>query len=114
MAAKKATKKIVIKKKRWVALQATAPFEQFSIGETYVTDPQEKVGSKITIGLEALSGERTRQNTQLRFLISKFDNNTLLADLQGGFLLESTVKKLIRKSKEKSKKRKRVTKNAPK
>jgi ribosomal protein S3AE len=99
--AKKRTVKAVTKKKKWVTIKARKPYEGTTIGETYVVDPQNSVGTKITVSHNAVTGEHTRQNLQLKFLVSSLKDGVLQADLIGAKMLQTTLKKLVRRHRNK-------------
>ena len=98
---KRATAKVQTKKKRWVAIHATGPYDGHLIGETYVSEPADKIGQKLMVSLAAMTGENNRQNLQLKFIINKVHEGALYAGLIGSHMLESTLKKLVRKNKNK-------------
>lgn len=89
------------KKKRWVTIKATGPYEGRTIGETYVSNPEDKIGEKLTISHAAMTGEYNRQNLQLKFVINKVHEGTLYASFMGARMLQTTLKKLVRKNKDK-------------
>ncbi|MBD3318864.1 hypothetical protein GF342_03055 [Candidatus Woesearchaeota archaeon] len=99
--AKKKTSKTAVKKKKWISIKARAPFEGALIGETYVSDPALQVGTKMSVSMNAMTGEHNRQNLQLKFLISEAQEGVLIADLLGAYMLQTTLKKLVRRNKDK-------------
>lgn len=95
------TKKVLVKKKLWKTIRATKPFENQTLGETYVAEPQQKIGATITINSSSLTGEQGRAAMQFRFRIATYVDDVLHAELVGGFLYPSAVRKFVRRGREK-------------
>lgn len=98
---KRTATKTTAKKKKWVTIKATGPYEGRTIGETYVSNAEDKMGQKLMVSHAAMTGEYNRQNLQLKFVINKVHEGSLYASFMGAKMLPTTLKKLVRKNKDK-------------
>ncbi len=101
MAEEKIKKASKIKKKRWVQVLAPELFRNEPIGEIPVTDSQLLVGRIITINLMGLTRDIKKQNTSLKFTITGIKGERAVTDLYGYYLSLSSIKRLVRRGKEK-------------
>lgn len=93
-------KQLKIKKKRWVQIVGPALIKHMPLGETFVGEPEEAVGRTINVSLMALTGDPKRQSTHVSFFIDGVKEGVLTTSVRGMELLPSTVKRLVRRGKE--------------
>src|SRR3989344_5523445 len=89
------------KKKKWVPILATKEFNNMEIGETYVEDPGNSVGKKVTINLMALTRDPKKQSNNITFKITEFKNNILNTEVVSISLQTAQLKRTTRKDKTK-------------
>jgi len=99
--AKKKVAKVVVKKKRWVTVLAPKLFNERDIGEMHVEDPQSAVGRKLTVSMATITGEPRKQNTMVKFLISRFAGEKLMTEIIGYRLNTAATKRMIRRNRSK-------------
>ncbi len=100
MAEEKITKAAKIKKKKWIQILANKLLENKVIGEIYTTEPNLLLGRSITVNLMTLTGDMKKQNTDLRFVVSGIEEGKANTELHGYFLVPASVKRLVRRGKE--------------
>ncbi len=97
MVAKGATA-VVVKKKRWVKIQAPKLFSEQVIGESYVVDVKDLVGRHVTVSLMVLTGDPQKQSVHVSFKITGINNDMATTEIVGYTLLPSAAKKLMRRN----------------
>jgi len=90
-----------IKKKRWVQIVAPQEFGGNFVGETYLAEPQEGVGRNMSVSLMSLTGDPGQQSIHIDFKITGVQNNTLVTEVMGFNIINSAVRKMMRRGKEK-------------
>jgi len=94
--------KTKIKKKRWIALKAPQLFGERIIGETTVLEPKMVIGKKVTTNAMALLGDPKKQHINLSFeAVSLEGNTTAKCDLVGLTIIPSSLKRFIKRNKDK-------------
>lgn len=99
--AKTTAKAGIIKKKRWVQIVAPPLFNSQVLGESYVGEPEELVGRKVSVSLMTLTGDPHKQNTAVSFIITGVDNGRVVSEMVGYKLSPAAVKRLMRRRKSK-------------
>jgi small subunit ribosomal protein S3Ae len=98
----KATKATVqVKKKRWVQILAPKMFNEVSMGETYITAPQDAVGRNISVSVMILTGEPGKQYISAGFDIVDAVGEKLHTAIRSYKILPSALRKLVRRNKDK-------------
>ena len=97
----KGTSSVVVKKKRWIKIQAPKLFNEQIMGESYVGEPQELVGRKVAVSLMVLTGEPQRQSINVAFRITGIKNDMAVTEVLGYKILPSSAKKLMRRNRSK-------------
>jgi len=98
--AKKGTK-VVAKKKQWVQLVAPKLFNEQIIGESYVADPRQTVGRRITINLQSLVKTNRRQSISASFEVIGLRDGKAMTALTSYRVNPSTVKRMLRRNRDK-------------
>ena len=101
MAKAKSVKAVKIKKKIWVPIVAPKMFDNQFIGETYVAEPETKVGMSISVSLSTLTGDMKRQSTHIIFKMNSYSGGKLNTEMIGYEISPSAVKRMVRRDKEK-------------
>ncbi len=98
-----ATKKagLVVKKKVWIPVYAPKWFGSQFLGEIFATEPQETIGRNMVVNAGALGGESQRQSVNITFHITGLEDNKLTGDIIGMGWLPASVRKLVRRGREK-------------
>ncbi len=99
--AKPAAAAVIVKKKRWVQIQAPKLFNEQIIGESFVGEPQELVGRHVTVSLMILTGDPQKQSVSVSFKITGVNNGMVTSELIGYQLVPSAAKKLMRRERSK-------------
>jgi small subunit ribosomal protein S3Ae len=99
--AKAKQKKTQVKKKKWVDIVANKPYNNNKLGETYVVDAKDKLGTKMSISMSQVTGDKDRYNLKLKFQLTSIKEGKLRADLIGAFLLHTSTRKMVRKNRNK-------------
>ncbi|MBW3004321.1 hypothetical protein KY310_00620 [Candidatus Woesearchaeota archaeon] len=99
--AKKQAAKVVVKKKRWVAVIAPKLFNEKEIGEMHVEEPKNAVGRKLSVSMTTITGEPQKQNIMAKFLITSFAGERLLTEMIGYKLNTAATKRLMRRNRSK-------------
>jgi len=92
---------VIIKKKRWIPIQAPKLFNEQPIGESYVGEPQELVGRNVSVSLMVLTGDPQKQSVNVSFKITGVKENAVTTELIGYQVLPSAAKKLMRRARSK-------------
>lgn len=101
MAKAKSVKAIKIKKKSWVTIIAPKMFSNQIIGETFVAEPEKKVGMTVSVSLSTLTGDMKRQSTHIIFKINNYSGGKLGTEIIGYEISPSAIKRMVRRDKEK-------------
>lgn len=102
MAEEKAKKTTKIKKKRWVQILSPSLFRNELIGEIPVNDPKSVIGRAISINLMSLTRDIKKQNINIKFIITDLKGDKAITEFHGYYLNPSSVKRLVRRGKEKT------------
>ena len=94
-------KKTKIKKKEWCLITADKLFNNVILGESYLSSPSEMIGRYITVNLMQITNDSKSQNINLKFFISRIDNNKGIGDVIGYEIMPSNIRRLVRKEKKK-------------
>lgn len=98
MASKAALK---IKKKRWVPIFGPKMFGDQILGETYIGEMGEAQGRFVTVSMLQISHDPKKQNMSATFKINGQKEGGLAADFYGMKLAPSSLKRMVRRNKEK-------------
>ncbi len=99
MAVKQSKAAVLIKKKVWLPIIAPALFNNQTIGEIYVEEPQQAIGRRITVSLMVLTGDPQRQSIHISFDITKAENHQLHTQVVGYSIIPVAVRKMMRRGK---------------
>jgi len=86
---------LVIKKKKWVSILAPKFFRETEIGQTYLEEASQAIGRKIKISLMIITGEPSKQNTKVEFLITGQTKEGNLTTEPLGYELNVVAKKKL-------------------
>jgi len=92
---------IVLKKKQWLNIVAPKEFGGMEMGETYISEPEEAIGKTLFVSLANLMGDYQKQSINIKFRIINHENGLLNTVFEGYFMTPSSVRKLVRKAKDK-------------
>ena len=87
-------------KKKWYNIVSPEMFRDFVIGETFVAEPSIIVGKTLSINLMTLTNDIKKQNINLKFLVNRVENETGIANVVGYELVPSSVRRLVRRGKQ--------------
>jgi|SRR3989338_851475 len=90
-----------IARKEWYPILAPKLFQNAVLGETYVYEPQEMLGKGVVSNLMGLTNDIKRQNINILFRVNSVDNGKAFADIIGYNMLNSSIKRLVRRNIEK-------------
>ncbi len=93
--------KVKIARKEWYPIIAPKLFQNAVLGETYVYEPQEMIGKGVVSNLMGLTNDIKRQNINILFRINSVDNGKALTDIIGYNMINSSIKRLVRRNVEK-------------
>ena len=93
--------KKIVKKKKWVSLIASDIFNKQVIGETLVEEPEHAVGRHVVASLATLGVDTQRQNVQVELVLTKVDQNNVVAEPVGYFITPNSARKLVRRGRTK-------------
>ncbi|MBU0627667.1 MAG: hypothetical protein KKC75_00620 [Nanoarchaeota archaeon] len=96
----KSSKLSKVKRKRWVTIVTPASFNSEFLGEIPVNEPTSLIGKAITINLMNLTRDIKKQNTTLKFIINDVQGDKATTELVGYTLVASSVRRLVRRGKE--------------
>ena len=96
----KALKLAKVKRKRWVTIVTPASFNSEFVGEIPVTEPKSLIGKSITVNLMNLTRDIKKQNTTLKFTVIDVQGDKASTELRGYNLVPSSVRRLLRRGKE--------------
>ena len=71
MAVKKSSKLV---KKRWYKILAPSLLREATVGETFLADPEQIIGKKMTVSLGSISGEPQKHHTHVNLIIKSYDD----------------------------------------
>ena len=97
----KASKASKIKKKKWIKIFPPKLFGNNIVGEIPVFEPSSLVGKKVKINLMSLTRDIKKQNINLKIIITKVDGENAHTDYYGYYLNPSSMKRIVRRGKEK-------------
>ena len=95
--AKKATKAVKGRKKKWVAVLAPKVFNEQPIGEMHLYETNEGIGRKVSVSLMTLTNDFKKQGIYLTFLITGMRGENLTTELTAFKFSTSTIKKMTRR-----------------
>ncbi len=93
--------KAKIIKKEWYPILAPKIFQNAVLGETHVYEPEQMIGKGITKNLMSLTNDVKRQNINIDFKVVDVQNNKAFTDITGYYMVQSSIKRLVRKNIEK-------------
>ncbi|MAE42930.1 hypothetical protein CMO93_04105 [Candidatus Woesearchaeota archaeon] len=85
-------------KKEWYPIIAPKIFRNAVLGETVVYEPEKMVGKGLSQNLMTLTNDVKRQNIKINFEIVKVENGKAFADITGYEMVQSSVKRLVRRN----------------
>ena len=89
------------KKKQWYPIVAPKQFGEEVLGETLVSDPQLMLGKTLSHNLMNLTNDPKRQNININFEVISVQNNKGMTSIVGYEIIQSSVKRFVRRSNEK-------------
>ena len=93
--------KVKIIKKEWYPILAPKIFQNAVLGETYVYESDQMIGKGITQNLMNLTNDIKRQNINIDFKVVDVQNGKAFADVMGYYMVQSSVRRLVRKNADK-------------
>jgi len=102
MAGEKAIKATKIKKKKWIQVVSPTLFRNEPVGEIPVVDPQSLIGRTVTVNMMSLTRDIKKQNTNIKLIITSIKGDKAVTSFYGYSLNPSSIKRLIRRGKEKT------------
>ncbi|MBI4918922.1 hypothetical protein HY837_03265, partial [archaeon] len=97
-----ANPKLKVVKKSWYDIDAPSSFGNQKIGKIFLEQPELAVGRKLTVSYANLSGDPQKQNINLKFKVTKAQNNALKTEVLGLELQSSSLRRLVRRGKTKA------------
>lgn len=88
------------KKKKWFQIVAPKLFNNLVLGECPVDDAQKLNARVITSNMMTLTGDMKRKNTSVSFQVKEISNNKAMTELVGYQLAQSSLKRVVRKGKD--------------
>ena len=88
-------------KKQWLPILAPKIFQNAVLGETFVYEPEQMVGKGIIKNLMHLTNDAKRQNINVKFRIVNVQNGKAFTDVLGYYMIQSSVRRLVRRNIEK-------------
>jgi len=98
---KKVTKATKVKRKRWIHVLASKLFRNEPIGEIPTAEPELLKGKLVTVSLMTLTRDMKKQNTNVKFIITNIQGDRANTELYGYYLNPTSIKRLVRRGKEK-------------
>ena len=98
MAAQKAG---IIVKKRWITVFTPKFIGEQPVAETMIAEPKDAVGRHMRISLSALQSDAGRSPVNVEFRITAVENDKASTEIVGMEWLPSSVKRLVRRGREK-------------
>ena len=89
--------KTKVAKKLWHPIVAPKIFRNIALGETIVYDPEKIVGKKLSQNLMTLTNDVKRQNIKINFEVTKVEDNKAHTEIIGYDMVQSSVKRLVRR-----------------
>ena len=89
-----------IRKKVWYPIMSPQ-FNNIQIGETLVYDPEQTIGKTMKQSLMNLTNDMKRQNINVSFKVTNFENNAAQSTVIEYEVMPSSVKRLVRRNSEK-------------
>ncbi len=86
-----------IKKKKWYSIIAPKLFNNAIIGEVPLLETKSIIGRKVKVNLMSITSDIKRQNINVTFLITNFENNRATTELIGYSLTNSSIKRMVRR-----------------
>ncbi len=99
-AAKTLTRVANWKKKKLLPIYADKIFNNTLLGETMVETSQALMGRGISMNLMVLTGDMKKQSVTVKFKVNRVENNKAVADLVGYYLSFASVKRFVRRGKD--------------
>ncbi len=93
--------KAKIARKEWYPILAPKMFQNAVLGESYVYEPQEMMGKGLKSNLMNLTNDIKRQNININFKVNSVENGKAFADIIGYSMINSSIKRLVRRNIEK-------------
>src|SRR3989338_5780015 len=90
--------KVKIAKKEWYPIIAPKVFQNAVLGETTVYEPQQMIGKGLSMNLTSLINDAKRQNISINFEVVDVQNGKGLANVVGYGMLQSSIKRLMRRN----------------
>ena len=84
-------------KKRWVRLIAPKLFNEQTLGETLVSDPEEVLGRKLQVNLTVLTNDPKTQNVKVGFIAKEAKQGAAETELVSYYMMPSAIKRMVRR-----------------
>jgi len=88
-------------RKEWYPILAPKLFQNTVLGETPVYDPEQMIGKSMVKNLMNLTNDVKRQNINVKFKVANVQNGKAFTDIVGYYMVQSSIRRLIRKNIEK-------------
>ena len=95
--AKKLTKEVRKKKKKWIALVAPREFNNLEIGESLCSEPKELIGKVVAVNLSSLISDPRKQNIRIRFRVNDVKEEKATTEIIGYEILPAYIKRVVRR-----------------
>ena len=92
---------VKLKKKQWYPILAPNLFNNVVLGETLVAEPNAMLNKTLSHSLMNLVNDVKRQNVNIHFKVSEVENGKAKAMAIGYELINSSVKRMVRRNSEK-------------
>jgi len=85
------------KKKHWLKIYSSKPFNEQVIGETLVGDSNIAIGKPVIVNLMTLTGDIKKQNTNIKFQVENVTDNRANTRVIGYEMVTAALKRLVRR-----------------
>ena len=92
-------KKLVKKKKNWIAVYGSNDYENLFLGETLGEKPEDLMGRVIEANLGEIIRDMKRQNVKLLFKVNEIKDGKVKADVIGYEIMPGYLRRAVRKNK---------------
>jgi ribosomal protein S3AE len=88
-------------KKRWTPIIAPKLFNEAQIGESFLAEPAQALGRKITVSMMVVTGEPSQQAINLGFVISGAAGSKLQTEFVEYHIIPPATRRLMRRGRDK-------------
>jgi len=94
-------KKVRKGKKKWCEVLASKEFNNAVIGESYVYDPEDLMGTKAKANLMTLTNDIKKQSMSIVFKVTEVKEGKVLTQPLGYYILPTMIKRIVRRGRDK-------------